>query len=138
MAKSTKKQRPADKARKEYDQRLTDMNKRVRELMKAHLGDSVPTCPTCKSQNAKSLSTRHGLLVGIKPTYRCMDCNRTYVGDDDRYRNVWLKYRAICMVQFGGMAMAQEAIKMLHDYGVNADYTDIYRWLKSMSGARVI
>jgi transposase-like protein len=131
-AKDKPKKRPADAARREYDDRLTELNKHVRDMMKSKLGDVEAICPTCQSTNAKPLTPRRGLLVGIKPCFKCKACGRTYVSDDDRYRNVWLKYRAVCMVQFGGPEMVESAIKMLHDYGINVDHSEIMRWLHNM------
>lgn len=127
--------RQPDKARKEYDERLVLMNQNIRDMMNTKLGDPIPTCPTCKSNNAKSLTPRKGLLVGIKPCYKCLDCKRTYVLDDARYRNIYLKLMAVLLTHpavGGGPQRAQSAMSLLHDYGINADYTDIMRMLKRM------
>jgi transposase-like protein len=127
-----KKKRQPDKPRKEYDERLTMMNKHIRELMNQRVGEVSAICPSCKSYNAKPLTPRRGILVGIKPCFRCKNCGRIYVSDNDSYRNVYLKLMAMRAVAYGGPSMASSASKLLYDYGVNAEYSPDYLYLKKM------
>lgn len=127
-----KKKRVPDKPRREYDDRLTEMNKHIRNLMSSKVGEVPAVCPTCKSHNAKSLSPRRGILVGIKPCFKCKDCGRTYISDNDSYRNIFLKLMAMRSVAYGGPQMAGSASKLLYDYGVNAEYSPDYLYLKKM------
>ena len=131
--KEQKKKRVPDKPRREYDERLTEMNRHIRNLMNEKVGEITPVCPSCKSYNAKSLSPRRGILVGIKPCFKCRDCGRTFIADNDSYRNIYLKLMAMRAVTYGGPQMASSASKLLYDYGVNAEHSPDYLYIKKMT-----
>ena len=134
MAKETKKK---DEAKRQDDARLDNMNTTMQNLILSQVGDLVPNCPRCKSDNVIRTSNRHGKLVGIKRQFYCRECGRQYVEDDARYRNVWLYLRALEMVQFRGAEGVSEAIKLLSDYGINTGQTTLMRWLRKVQAGKV-
>lgn len=132
MTTKTKREVKKDVAKRQYDEQLDSVNAKIHTMMLSQVGDLTPNCPRCKSDEIVRTTDRHGRLVGVKRQYYCKNCERQFVEDDARYRNVWLYFRALQMVQIRGAEAVPEAVKLLQDYGINTGQTTVMRWLRKV------
>lgn len=125
------------KPEREVDSKLLKLIDDVNSLTHSNIGKFAPQCTNrkCGSFNVKEYGTRTGILCGTKSIYKCKDCKVVFVSNDDRYRNVMLKFKSLEKIHFGGNP--REAAEMLRQYGVNPQNMDLYHYLVDSSKIKV-